>query len=93
MNATLVYISLLLSEGWLWSVIGLVLSLVGVVLLFRYGMPYRVRTGGQPIRVVISHDQQPAALEKRYDKLGKLGLLLVIVGTVFQIVGSYLSAL
>jgi len=27
-----------------WNVVGLILNLIGVILLFRYGMPYRVRT-------------------------------------------------
>ena len=29
------------------NVFGLVANLVGVILLFRYGMPYRVRTKGE----------------------------------------------
>jgi hypothetical protein len=29
-----------------WNILGLVLTLVGILILFRYGMPYRVRTGG-----------------------------------------------
>src|ERR1700680_2536872 len=52
----------MLPAGW-WTTAGLVLSLVGVVLIFRYGMPYRVRTRGQPIRVAISSDPRAATLE------------------------------
>jgi hypothetical protein len=29
-----------------FSIIGLALNLIGVIVLFRYGMPYRVRTEG-----------------------------------------------
>jgi hypothetical protein len=49
----------MLSTGW-WTSAGLVLSLIGVLLLFRYGMPYRVRTRGQPIRLrsVTIHERQ-----------------------------------
>ena len=54
----------MLPSGW-WTSAGLVLSLVGVVLLFRYGMPYRVRTRGQPIRVAISSDPRAATLGSR----------------------------
>ena len=54
----------MLPAGW-WTTAGLVLSLIGVVLLFRYGMPYRVRTRGQPIRVAISSDPRAATLERR----------------------------
>jgi drug/metabolite transporter (DMT)-like permease len=76
--------------GW-WSTAGLVLGLIGVLLLFRYGMPYRVRTGGPPIRA-ISSDPRAATLERRYKMLGWLGLFLIVVGTMCQIVGTVLNA-
>ena len=59
--------------GW-WSTAGLVLSLLGVLLLIRFGMPYRVRSAS------------------RYEMLGWLGLLLAILGTVCQIIGTATSA-
>jgi hypothetical protein len=76
----------MLPAGW-WTT-----CLVGVVLLFRYGMPYRVRTRGQPIRVAISSDPRAATLERRYEMLGWLGLFLVVLGTICQIIGAVLSA-
>jgi hypothetical protein len=81
----------MLPAGW-WGSAGLVLSLIGVLLLFRYGMPYRVRTGGLPLRVTISSDPRAAALERRYTIVGWLGLFLVVIGTICQIVGTFLSA-
>ena len=56
----------MLPTGW-WTTAGLVLSLVGVLLLFRYGMPYRVRTRGQPIRVAIStiHERQLLSVDMK----------------------------
>ena len=78
--------------GW-WSVVGLVLSLIGVLLLFRYGMPFRVRTGGASIYVASSSDPLQEALEKRDAKLGMLGLLLVVLGTICQIAGAVLSSI
>ena len=81
----------MLPAGW-WTSAGLVLSLVGVVLLFRYGMPYRVRTRGQPIRIAISNDPRAATLDRRYEMLGWLGLFLVVLGTICQIIGAVLSA-
>ena len=80
----------MLPAGW-WTSAGLVLSLVGVVLLFRYGMPYRVRTRRQPIRVAISSDPRAATLERRYEMLGWLALFLVVLGTICQIVGAALA--
>jgi hypothetical protein len=76
--------------GW-WSTVGLVISLIGVLLLFRYGMPYRVRTGGSSM-YVSSSDPREAMLERRYAMLGFLGLFLVVLGTICQIVGAVLGA-
>ena len=81
----------MLPAGW-WSTAGLVLSFIGVFLLFRFGMPYRVRTGGSPIRVTISSDPRAATLERRYKMLGWFGLFLVVFGTICQIVGAVLGA-
>jgi hypothetical protein len=81
----------MLLAGW-WSTAGLVVSLIGVLLLFRYGMPYRVRTGGSPMYVGSSSDPREATLDRRYEKLGKSGLLLVVLRTVCQIVGAILGA-
>ena len=62
----------MMPAGW-WTTAGLVLSLAGVLLLIRYGMPYRVRTAS------------------RYEMLGWSGLLLAILGTACQIIGTVLS--
>jgi hypothetical protein len=62
-----------------------------VILLFRYGMPYRVRTRGQVGRVINGLDQKAIKLERRYDVLGKLGLVLIVHGTIAQIVGAVIG--
>ena len=72
------------------NIVGLVMNLVGVVLLFRYGMPYRVRTGGDLILWKTGRAPDPAvvALERRYVVPGWAGLLLIITGTAFQIAAA-----
>jgi Rap1a immunity proteins len=52
------------------NIIGLVLNLVGVIILFRYGMPFHVPTGGATY--IISHqvDAGEKALERRYELFG-----------------------
>jgi hypothetical protein len=68
---------------------GLVLNLVGVLVLFRYGMPFHVPTGGAVY--IISHqvDAAEKAFERRYVIFGYFGLLAIFVGTGMQIVGAY----
>jgi len=70
------------------NIIGLLLALAGVLLLFRYGMPYQLRTGGHRVRSVLGLDQDQIRLESRYDRLGWLGLVCILLGTVSQIIAS-----
>ena len=71
-----------------WNIVGLVCVMVGVLLLFRYGMPYRVRRGGASFLILNDTDKADLKQEKLYDALGLLGLVLVILGTVCQIVAN-----
>jgi hypothetical protein len=75
-----------------WTIFGLVASLCGVLLLFRYGMPYRARTGGVILIAAEQEDQDAIRTEALFDKLGWLGIILVTLGTVAQIGGAALSA-
>ena len=75
-----------------WSTAGLVISLTGVLLLFRYGMPYRVRSAGESYELREGIDEEALKQERTYNVLGWLGLFLIVLGTICQIVGAVLSA-
>jgi hypothetical protein len=70
------------------NILGLVLALIGVLLLFRYGMPYQVRTGGHQAISLRTLDQDQIRLERRYARLGWVGVICILVGTVCQIVAN-----
>jgi hypothetical protein len=54
-------------------------------------MPYQTRTGGWPQWVDDNPpDQDQTKLERRYDLLGLLGLVFIVVGTLFQLVANWL---
>jgi hypothetical protein len=80
--------------NWMASAVnitGLLMNLAGVILLFRYGMPYRVRTGGNQARWLSgSVDQKTVRAERLYDRLGMLGLILIVSGTAAQIGAIFL---
>lgn len=63
---------------------GILIALAGVLTLFRYGMPFRVKTGGMDI---VGTNPQPhlIKLERRYTVLGYIGISLVIFGTGLQV--------
>jgi hypothetical protein len=77
-------------SGPAWNVLGLVMALIGILLLFRYGMPYRVRRGGQTYELREEIDEAGLKQEHIYDVLGWIGLLLIIFGTLAQIRASLL---
>lgn len=72
------------------NITGLVACFVGFVLLFRYGMPFRVRTDGVTYLITHQVDDNEKALERRYTMLGWLGFALVTVGTGLQIAGNWI---
>jgi hypothetical protein len=75
--------------GAVLSTIGLVASLAGVVLLFRYGMPYEIRRGGARYIQFEQIDPTQVGREARYGVLGWSGLVLIVIGTLFQIAGAW----
>ena len=73
------------------TIAGLVLCLVGVLLLFRYGMPYRIETKGRQAIILNKQDEGAKTAESVYRFLGYVGLGLVVAGTFLQIYGAYTS--
>ncbi|TPJ85515.1 hypothetical protein FJ434_16450 [Mesorhizobium sp. B2-5-13] len=72
----------------IFNIAGSVCSLAGVIVLFRYGMPYKVRTGGTTNIIIEQIDEEEVALERRYDKYGLGGLILIVLGTGLQIAAN-----
>ena len=65
-------------------------NLVGVILLFLFGMPFRVRTGGSSMYVSSQVDPNEARAERRAGVLGWIGLILIVLGTAAQITVIFL---
>jgi hypothetical protein len=74
-----------------FSVGGLVLNLFGVLLLFRYGMPFRVATGGFSSYTPEEPDEAEIQKDNYYKRIGYLGLALVFLGTAGQITGALVT--
>jgi uncharacterized membrane protein len=68
------------------NVIGLLMNLLGVILLFRYGMPFRVRTDGSQVRWLTGvKNQKIVRVERVHAVLGWIGLTLIVLGTACQV--------
>lgn len=70
---------------------GLLFTLVGVLVLFRYGMPFHVPTGGAIHIILEQVDAQEKQLERKYQIYGYLGLIAVAIGTALQIWANWQS--
>ena len=67
--------------------LGLISDIIGVCLLFKFGIPEKVQTGGADI-LTTRVDQKLKAIEKKYKILGYLGLSLLVIGFVLQLIPS-----
>jgi hypothetical protein len=71
-----------------WNIAGSVLTLVGLLILFRYGMPYRVRTGGVNYIITEQIDESELKTDRWYEFLGWVGLVMAVGGTLCQIAAN-----
>jgi len=68
---------------------GLLMGLVGVLILFRYGMPFHVPTHGHNY-IYDSYTNNPdITLEHRYTRWGYVGLGCLVVGTILQMLALW----
>jgi len=88
----LVYFLIRCLPAWKASALtGLVLSVIGVILLFFFVMPRRQRTGGTQRSVPTRPHFNEALKEWRWDWYSAIGLLCVISGTIAQAVSVLIA--
>jgi hypothetical protein len=70
--------------------IGLVCDIVGVVLLWRYGLPEPISRGGAVHLILEQSDETEKAKARRYDSAARGGIILLVGGFVLQLVSNCL---
>jgi hypothetical protein len=65
------------------NTVGLVLDIIGVIIIFRHGIPPSIDEGHTEI--------MPKELEKKHRKKSKLGIILILIGFLIQIISNYIS--
>jgi hypothetical protein len=70
-----------------FAISGIVLNAVGVIVLFRFAMPYKVRKEG-PALLWRQANAAEKSEEAHYDIASGIGLALVIVGAALQAWGA-----
>ena len=74
-----------MTEQQIVNCIGLAFDIIGVILLFFFGIPSDLNKHGRIFRVVSQIDQASIDEWKKFDILSKTGLTLIILGFIFQI--------
>ena len=78
------------TSHWINS-LGLVLDIVGVVMIWRYGLPEPLSRKGAIYIIAEQSDQAEKAKAARYDLLSKTGLGLVLVGFLLQFLSNFVN--
>jgi hypothetical protein len=77
-----------MSSRWI-NAFGEVLTLVGILMLFFFGMPYRIRTNGGAVRTTQS-TAEGSRLEALYQILGWIGLCCAVGGEAAQVAANFI---
>jgi hypothetical protein len=67
---------------------GLVLDIIAVTILFFYGLPSPVKTKKYMEEKEPDENTPEGQFNKKVRKLARLGLFILLVGFIFQLIGS-----
>lgn len=70
------------------TVFGLVLDIIGVGLLWRFGLPPEVRRGGKIFMEFEQEDEAEAKKARIYDFVSHTAIALIVLGFVLQAIGT-----
>lgn len=76
--------------GWQYvTTFGLVLDIIGVVLLFKFGLPPSVNRHGHNFTTLGGQDEDEIKTGKLYDRISWGALALLVIGFGLQIAGNH----
>lgn len=73
-----------------FNIVGLAFTLIGILILFRWGMPFHVESRGEVILVTGAKNARDLAIDHIYYICGWVGLILLVVGIILQIIAQLL---
>jgi hypothetical protein len=77
---------------WATNTIGLSLDVVGVILIWRYGLPEHIDRSGHRHLILEQTDEVERDTAERYDRISLVALLLLVTGFVLQLATHLKSA-
>ena len=70
------------------NTVGLCFDILGVIMLFRFGLPSRVREGGR-VSLVVGVSKELERAHKTFKLFSYIGLACLVFGFFLQIVSNY----
>jgi hypothetical protein len=67
------------------DIAGLILSFVGAIIIFTFGLPPNVRESGKCYLLLEQEDKHEIKKGRRYRKISRLGLILLALGFLLQL--------
>ncbi len=76
-----------------YSLLGLIFDIIGVLMLFKYGLPSKLKehSGGLLLEENPKQEKQRIAENSKITKWAYSGLTLLIIGFLFQIIGTIMT--
>ena len=71
--------------------IGLVLGMIGVVLLFFYGISPMIDSDGTVFLAAEQEDENEKKKAKKYNCFSRLGLILIFIGFILQLSSNFIK--
>ena len=71
------------------NTIGLIIDIIGIILLFKFGLPSEVSKTGDVLLLLEETNESEKRKWIRYNTWSKIGLGLIIIGFLFQIWSNY----
>jgi hypothetical protein len=81
-----------MSSANLVNSFGLVLDILGVVLIWKFGLPEPLSREGHSYFILEGSDETEKARAAKYDRWSKTGLALVVLGFAIQLGSNLLSS-
>lgn len=71
--------------------LGLLLDIIGVILVWKFGVPNNIRPEGESFLLIGKGNKKEIQKTKIYKIWQTIGLILIILGFVFQFVGNIIK--
>jgi predicted ABC-type exoprotein transport system permease subunit len=71
--------------------IGLVIDIIGVILIFYYGITPMIDENGTVLLAIEQEDDNLKKKAKKFNFLSRLGLILIVIGFVCQLSSNFIK--